>query len=132
MATESPKPVHELAGQQEDELIEDVLASLFTDLPVREVESPGDTRQKSAWQMGYVGGSRLWLSFSKPLTDDTPKLVEQRAETSLAWLIPVIAKSVVCKAKQITFDSIQLDVKILRLNNKTIDLSFVLPGGSSA
>jgi phage gp46-like protein len=132
MATQEPKQVYELAGQQDDPVVEDVIFSLFTDQPVRDVESPGDTRNVTAWQLGYVGGSRLWMSFAKPLTDETSGLVVQRAKAALAWMIPVVAKTVDVTAKQITFDTIKLDIGIVTPSNRTIELSYVLPGGSGA
>jgi phage gp46-like protein len=130
--TALPQPVYELAGSQDDPVVEDVLASLFTDAPVREVERPGDTRQHWTWAARAVDGSRVWLSFAQPLTDDTAGLIQQRAQASLAWMVPRVAKEVEVSARQVSCDTVVLGVKVRRPDTTTIDLSFTLPGGPGA
>ena len=129
-------PVYELAGQQADPLAEEILAVVFTDLPVRESVRPGDSRRHWQWWARTdrdESASRLWLSIDQPITDTTTTEIEGRVSKALAVFIPTFAKSIDVLAQQLTFDSVTLDITVHRPQQTELTIGLVLAqGGSSA
>ena len=125
--------VAELAGQQDDPLVEEVLAILFSDQPVQRSIRPNDSRRHWQWWARDPIGqtSRIWLSFAQPLTDETAPQIENRVESALAVLIPDYATAIEATAQRVAFDEIRLDILITRRELGEISIGLTL-GGPSA
>lgn len=115
------KPIYELAGQQTDPLVEEALAILFSDRPVRSSIRP-DTRSHWQWRVRdpRPNTSRLWLSFAQPLTDAVPSEVKGRIEDALSVLIPAYAKKVTATVRRVAFDEINFEIVIVRPDNREV------------
>jgi phage gp46-like protein len=127
-------PIYELAGQQQDPLSEEVLASLFADQPVRPSIRPNDNRRHWQWAARPTATttSRVWLSFDRPITDDTVTELKARAESALAWLIPRYARAVTVTVQQIAFDSVSLGVLVQREREEDLEVGLILTQGASS
>lgn len=128
----NPRPVYELAGQQDDSLAEEVLAVCFTDAPERESVRPGDSRRHQQWLARRKEGasSRAWQSFARPLTADTPALLEERYESALrAAFVPVHASSVDVTITQTAVNELTMRWAIERSDGGVSEGAVVLPRG---
>ena len=132
--TSDAKPVHELAGQQDDALTEEVLAICFTDAPERAAVRPGDTRRHQQWLSRRHEGSsaRAWLGFAQPLVADTLALLKERYESALrAAFVPVHASSVDVTVTQTATNELTMRWLIKRTNGGTAEGAVLLPQGAS-
>jgi phage gp46-like protein len=128
--------VSELAGLQDDPLIEEVIAILFSDQPVRSVIRPDDSRRHWQWWADTPQGStsRLWLSYAEIITDDTVPEMEDRVRTALAVLVPTYVTTIEVTAVQTHLDEIALDIVLGRPRQTDLTVGFLLTqqGGTDA
>lgn len=130
-----PVPIHDLAGVQDDPRVEEVLAVLYTDQPVREDLRPGDSRRHwQFWARKSEGSSsRLWLVMDQPIVETIPKTIEQRAVAALTQaFIPDQASAAEASARQISFTEVELVVVITWLDGVETSLNLLVVGGSGA
>jgi phage gp46-like protein len=125
--------VYDLAGKQEDPLVEEVLAKLYTDTPVRP-DLRKDNRRHWQWfgRTPRGNSSRVWLSYAQPITDDTPTEISGRAEAALADLIPTYATQIEVSAQRTGINEVELNVAITRPSGQEISLGLTVTGGMSA
>ena len=132
MTLPNPKPVYELAGQQDDPLAEEVLAVCFADAPERASVRPGDTRNHQQWMARKHEGmtSRAWLSFAQPLVANTRALLEERYESALRTaFVPVHATSVDVTVTQTAVNELTIRWEIVRPDGGVSEGAVVLPQG---
>lgn len=126
--------VYELAGQFEDPLAEELVATLFTDQPVRLVIRPTDNRR--SWQFfarSPVGQtSRVWVGYAEPITDDSVGELRDRAESSLAGFVPDFATSIEVEATQTAVDEITMVVSVTRIGQVDLTIQLLVQGGTGA
>lgn len=128
----TPQPVYELAGQQSDPLVEEVLAVCFTNAPERASVRPGDSRRHQQWLARRHEGqsSRAWLSFAKPLTGDVPALLKERYESALRTaFVPSHASSVSVTVTQTAVNELTMRWLIVRGDVTVSEGAIVLPMG---
>ena len=135
MTSTNPKPVYELAGQQTDELTEEVLAVCFTDAPERSSVRPGDNRRHQQWLCRPHAGasSRSWQGFAQPLVANTRALLEERYESALRTaFVPLHASSVDVTVTQTAANELTMRWVILRTGGRGVaEGAVVLPQGGS-
>lgn len=129
MSLSNPKPVYEIAGQQDDALTEEVLAVCFTNAPERTSVRPQDPRRHQQWLARKAEGasSRAWLSFAQPLTADTLALLEERYESALRTaFVPVHASSVDVTVTQTAVNELTMRWVIIRSSGDVAEGAVVL------
>jgi hypothetical protein len=132
MTVSNPRPIYELAGQQDDPLTEEVLAVIGTDAPERETVRPGDSRRHQQWLARRHEGqsTRAWLSFAQPLTAATPALLKERYESALRIaFVPAHARSVEVTVTQTAVDELTMRWVITRPDGSVNVGAVALPRG---
>jgi phage gp46-like protein len=126
--------VYELAGQLEDPLAEEIVATLFSDQPVRPVVRPTDNRRHWQWLVRDPEGqtSRVWVGYAQPITDDSVAELEDRAESSLAVFVPDFATSIEVTATQTAVDEISMVVSVVRPAQVDLTIQLLVQGGTGA
>lgn len=125
--------VHQIAGQQTDPLLEEALAVLFTDQPVREELRPGDSRRHWTWfgrRDEAQSSSRVWLNLGEPLSDETVDLLEGRANSALAALVDRgLAASATAVVRRTRRDVVEFVIEVRRSGGAASTLTVVLDQG---
>lgn len=126
--------VYELAGQLDDPLAEEIVATLFSDQPVRPVVRPTDNRRHWQWFARDPEGqtSRVWVGYAQPITDDSVAELEDRAESSLAVFVPDFATSIEVTATQTAVDEITMVVSVVRPEQVDLTIQLLVQGGTGA
>jgi hypothetical protein len=123
--------VYDLAGQLDDPLAEEVLATLFSDQPVRPILRPNDNRRHWQWFARDPVGqtSRVWVGYAGPITDTTVSELQDRANSALAVFVPDFAVSISATATQTAVDEIALVVSIQRQPQVDLTIQVLVQGG---
>lgn len=126
--------VYELAGQLEDPLAEEIVATLFSDQPVRSVIRPTDNRRHWQWLVRDPVGqtSRVWVGYAQPITDDSVAELEDRAQSSLAVFVPDFATSIEVTATQAAVDEISMVISVVRPAQVDLTIQLLVRGGTGA
>lgn len=127
-------PVYELAGQLDDPLAEEILATGFTDQPVRPEVRPDDNRRHDSWGPEDPSGqtSRAWITTGAILTDDATALTAERMQTALQVFVPQYAKKIIVTAKQTDINTIEMIIDVTRTTGQSFEIALLVPGGSNA
>jgi hypothetical protein len=126
------QPVHELAGQQDDPLVEEALAVLFTDQPERESVRPGDTRLHQQWMVRRAEGatSRAWLSFALPITSAEIARIKDRSETALrVAFVPRYVSDVAVTVQQTAINELTLTWRLVKSGAVVSEAAVLLTSG---
>ena len=129
-----PQPVYELAGQQDDPLVEEVLAVCFTDQPERASVRPGDSRAHQQWLVRSPAGAstRAWIGLADPITTASKQLLAERYQSALrVAFVPRYASSVVVTVTQTAVDELTMSWRLVRNDVVISSGEVVLPSGGS-
>lgn len=125
--------VYTFAGQLDDPLAEEIVATLYSDQPVRSVERPTDSRRHWQWFAREPLGqtSRIWVGYAEPLTADSVENVQTRANAALAraGFAPKYADSVTATATQTAVDEIELEIVVARSGQTDMVIQLVIVQG---
>ncbi len=128
-------PVHDLAAQQLDRLVEKTLALVFTDRPMPAPDREDDRRH---WQFlvrpdSENFGSTLWLSDGAPLTSLEVQRIQERARAALTPLVQRrLAVAVDVSAVRVDHDTVDLTIAVKRHSQPDMNLNLSLVRNSHA